>query len=178
METIGALRYNLLYASNNLFGLGIYSTITSIQPECADKYSDAVLVNPSGSGQYIADIGDETVPLWQGDPSTDVDKAIFNALYNVTSWRSSIIDDSQAEEMNSELNLFGMSLLPWDKYSIKNAQGQWVYIHSWVDTEHKKMLNPLRREVLMTKAMTVAKVGVVGAGLYYGSKYAYKKLKL
>lgn len=177
METLGALRYNILYASNNLMGLGKYVPFLSVTAECADRYSDAVLVG-GGSDQYVADIGDETTPLWTGTASTDIQHAISQGLFTIGSLQGKIIDEDQANTMNSELNLFGMSFLPWDKYSIQNIQGQYVYMHGWADDGDKRMINPLRRDVLMTKVFTVAKVAGASALVYYGGKYAYKKLKL
>jgi hypothetical protein len=178
METVGALRYNLLYSTNNLFGVGNIVPFLKIAPECADRYADCVVVT-DGSTQNVVDIADEKTVLFAYDtPSGDVESAIRTALYTINTYQAKIITEDEANEMNKELNLFGLSMLPWNKKAIMNADGQYVCIQKWVDDGYRKMLNPLRREVLMDKVMTVAKIGIVGAGAYYGGKYAYKKLKL
>lgn len=171
LRNVHSLHYNIMYATGNLYGLAEKLPYLPIDAPLADKYSDCVLVD-SSSGQYIADVADTNKPLFKVNQAQDsVEGAINQALTLSDSWVAGVCSEEDAQAWNKELNFLGLPYMCWDKYAIKNVEGQCVYIHSWSDTNNKKILNGMRREILLGKILTVAKLGAVGYGGWYGWKY-------
>lgn len=183
MDTLHALHYNILYATGNLFGLGNYASIFAISPDLADQYAD--LVNNNGTDVIDPLYPSKTVFEFNNAPNSMLGQ-INAALVSIHTWQSSVISESEAEELNATLNLFGMKYLPWNAYALKDSTGSYVYMHGWSDSNtdithiesanNVKMFNPLRREILMRKAQSVAILGAVGLTAYYGGKYLYKRI--
>lgn len=170
-----SLHYNLMYATSNLYGFASYLPYLPIDSDLADKYSDIV---DDGAGNFH-DVAHPSQILFKwGDAEGDIENAIQNAMADIHTWQSSTQTEEEATAMNQPLNLFGLSYLCWDKYSIQDEQGNWVYIHPWAATGSPKMLNGMRREVLMGKLRTMAIIGATGAVAYYGGKYIKNRYNL
>lgn len=171
METFHALHYNILSATGNIFGYG------DVTPELATKYSDA-WIDDSVTPNIIRNLDGDELFVKNDTSDCPINEAIQNGLYNVHSYGKGVFSEEEAMAANNQLSLFGMSMLPWNRVSIQDREGNWVYLHSWGDAKaYKPMLNPLRREVLMDKVITMGKIAIAGGVVWYGGKYAMKKLK-
>ena len=162
-----ALHYNVLYSTNNLYGYG------DMTPQLADTYADAYL----DDGAVIRDI-DGTELFVQNHATDEVQGIINAAISGITSWQKGSVSADEAQTRNDALALFGHSFLPWDKQVLQDGSGNWVYLHTYNNpTDFKPMFNPLRREILKDKIVTLVKLGAVGAGTWYGGKYLYRNYR-
>jgi hypothetical protein len=182
-HNLKSLQFMILYYTNNLFGLGKYIPAEQgiLNVDLA-QYADYVLTFDNHN-ELITDIGDLSNVIFDvqhGVLTAGKDNDFAGALYrslieSPNNWWVKTIEEEDAKTMNRTLNLFGLPLLEWDLYAIKEANGQWVYMHKYNDDNNKKILNGFRKESLMKKGKTVLILGVAFYGVWYGYKKYIKR---
>ena len=168
-STLDALKYNFMYVTGNLFGLGGYLGINPTNNIDTYKWLTDVY-DPDGKNWQDA-LGKVLFPV--NGATNDFDGQM-NAVYVTLDMIPVTVDASTAETGNAAFNLFG--LLPWDAIYLQNSEGDWVGMHGWGSTT-PMMYNPLRREVLARKLKSLAILGGIGAASFYGGRYLFRRYR-
>lgn len=71
--------------------------------------------------------------------------------------------------------LLGLHFLPWNA-PVQDSQGVYRVRTKYDEKRTKLPANPMRGAVLYQNTLTLAKITAITAGLFFGTKYAYKKL--
>lgn len=171
-STLDAFKYNLMYMTDNLFGLAKYLGLDVASNVSSYKFlGDAYYVD--GTNWQDA-LGKVYFPL---NGATTAFEGELNFLYLNLAMMPFVVDAKTAEAGNEAYNLFGLPFLPWDALYLQNSTGDWVGMHAWADETELFLYNPLRKEVLMRKLRSIATLGAAGALLWYGGKYVMQKYK-
>lgn len=161
---LGALKYNV----NEFIGWRVTIPSTDEIMQYSDLYYQ-------GSG--YTDLGSDTALFKQYDEdNASIKKEFINAVsggltYNDTIYRN-IVKEEDYLKMFGNGGLFGISFLPWTQVGLQTDDGQW-YVKRTGGGNYVAV-NPLRRDVLITKLMTVLKIAGPAAALWYGGKYYMK----
>lgn len=176
MTTIYALYFNTLwYSQADLFGIGsiVDMTIKDMDPIKSLQLSDICW---DAKHDYMVDAVNYNV---HNDMDTEPYHSINNimATNNLHGTANNIIQFTDKDDYlksNKKYNLFG--ILPWDADVLATNDGK--YVCKITDgTNIRQQFNPLRREVLMRKSISVLVIGVSIVVTYKMSKYGYHKLK-
>lgn len=158
MDILHALHFNILYALGGGADLPFLGLYDAHGQSMIDRYSDFTF-----DGSTWKDIlTNEEIPEW------------LNAIKSNPNLFWETLSEEEAMEKNREGSLFGMSYLPWTIYSCQNVDGTYTAHHLYGE-DTIVPLNPLRREVLMRKAQTVAILAASAYAVYYGFKYLRRK---
>ena len=152
---LGSMYYNV----NELSGW-MLSEPTDVEMRL---YSD-IVTGPGSS--WIDYLNGDSIPSgYPPGPGT-------NALtYDNTTYKNSL---SQADWEKGDWFLFGMTFLPWFAPAPDpETPGNYLRRDGHWETRYNKM----RSQVLIPTAITAAKIGGVGVGVYFGSKLANKMYK-
>jgi hypothetical protein len=193
--TLTALKYNILAMTNgNLYGIGDYIGLNINTLKTTDLsnenlhllYSDRVW-NQSGSDWYLNDILNVHTPSsfkLEGQDGTDYSSSVVASFQNVSNTDNSVHSGyyspnnvNSVESLNNSLNLFGIPYLKWDAVALEGDDKNYWFKYQGKSMTNKIVLNPLRREVLMRKAMTLGILAGIGLVSFYGGKYLYKNIR-
>jgi hypothetical protein len=177
MNTLNALYFNVLwYTQANLFGIGsiVNMTISDMDPVKALQLSD--ICWDSDHNYMVDPVSYSTHNDAQKEPYYSVSGIMANNDLNNRSGNYIIhfTDEQDYIDSNNKLNLFG--LLPWDAVVLKTDDGKYVY-KTFDGMNDKILFNPLRKEVLTRKSISIL---IVGASIYITyklTKYSFNKLK-
>lgn len=173
---IGALKYNFNELSGWSFGNPTFEEVM--------LYSDLVINSGASHGQnnIFTDVSDAEAKnpialITTGHEPAHSDIILQNIISKF--WGEpppsrlyfgimNVIDFN--DKFKSKQNLFGIPYLSWDKFGILNENGNYYYIKRDMNNQVTK-LNPLRRDVLYIKFLTILKILAVFLPTYYLIKY-------
>lgn len=176
-SVFGALWYQFLYSTGDLFGIGMMT------PEQITIYGDLALSFETGSYNFVDTAQNKAIQPVNG---LDLKEAgWYSKLINDSLQKSKIPNQFYLLTTNKETydksiaenSVFGLSFLPWNTGILPNADKTAYHgMHVYGDDDALKLFNPLRSEVLMMKMQTIAILGIAVTVVVYGSKIMIRKL--
>jgi hypothetical protein len=154
----GAFKYNL----NELLGWSFGEP----SAEQVQLYSDYVLFNH----QLFDLINNDNYNPEKGLPKDD--KAYKYCTYDKATYVKHLTISDYKSLYASSDGIFGISFFPWSPVGLKTSDGN--YIAKYRYGLGPIAVNPMRKEVLMIKLITLAKIFGITFGTYYGVKLLWR----
>jgi len=171
-STFGALKYNINEKLGWILGA---PTPTDIY-----LYSDLYF---NGAGGYYDILSQSGAPLFTTFDTSYPDQTLVKAVSTFMTYGdwtiATIMYDPKdyVTAFASKDGLMGMSWLPWDVYGLKGTDGNYYVKHYYNNSQISITCNPMRKEVLFTKLLTLLKIFGIGFGLFALLKISYKLIE-
>jgi hypothetical protein len=173
-NSLGSLYYTLFSTLGDPFGI--------LSGSDAASYSDLCLRLREGSSFDWVSVYDPNTVLF-GLVGSNSSQSWLQQIQEDSYYKNGntyyLNDTFTQQQYNDSLakgSLFGIPWLGWNTWIIKTAGGKYAGMHLY-GSDTLKMLNPLGKEPLMMKMQTIGILAGSFAVLYFGGKFALKRLR-
>ena len=167
-SSMGALKYNI----NSMLGWRLGD------PTASDIYLYSDLVFSIHGGFYYDLVADSSVPLFKINDTLYVDQTLVSIVSTVMNYGENTLEATTMDvadykkQYGSSDGLFGMAWFPWNVMGLLDANGNYRVKH-YYNSDAIVHCNPMRKEVLYIKIITMLKL----IGITFGT-YALIKLMI